>query len=204
MSYNSSGIYSADNTTLALSASNQFSVKAGGVGASQITSGSITNTQISASAAIALSKLGASTITTLSNTNTLSTASTAAYVMAGLGFTFTPTKSGKVSIVIMTSVGNDTAGDSLNIGGLYYGTGAAPNNGDAATGTLVPGTGGSWREGALGANIPAMITVAAYFNDFANLNTATWLDIQFEAVGGGNAKIGLSSNTVGTVAEFAN
>lgn len=65
-------------------------------------------------------------------------ASTAAYFMQGLAGTFTPTKSGKVLFMVsgMMKSSSVTAGDGI-LAQLSYGTGAAPANAAALTGTQI-------------------------------------------------------------------
>jgi len=55
-------------------------------------------------------------------------------VMMGLAISFTPLYSGRVKIIIAGEASNNTAGDGFLIYAAY-GTGAAPANGAAATGT---------------------------------------------------------------------
>jgi hypothetical protein len=66
--------------------------------------------------------------------NPTGTASTAG-VMAGFKVPFTPAYSGKLLIYVYGRMGNNTA-NGYGGSSLYYGTGTAPNNGAAVTGTV--------------------------------------------------------------------
>jgi hypothetical protein len=66
------------------------------------------------------------------------TTTSTAGVMMGLGSTvsFTPTRTGKIMIILSGDTDNATNGRGVNIQ-MRYGTGAAPANGAALTGTTV-------------------------------------------------------------------
>ncbi len=98
------------------------------------------------------------------------------FVMAGLGgtFTFTPLTSSRcyVSITgyLSTSIVNTCTVK------IYYGTGTAPVNGAAATGTIVPGT-ASMGATSAGANYQLPINIAGIISGLAP-GTAYWVDLQ--------------------------
>lgn len=107
--------------------------------------------------------------------------SSATFVMAGLAIPLTPRQTGNLKINITGNVSNDTPTDGAQVQGAY-GTGAAPVNGAAATGTTfgnVPGTLIS-----TAANQLKEIAIVARVIGLT-LNTAYWIDLQFKAVTGG-------------------
>lgn len=59
-------------------------------------------------------------------------------VMMGIGYTITPTASGKIRFAISGVMFNNVATAGVVVA-LRYGTGAAPANGDALTGTVISG-----------------------------------------------------------------
>jgi hypothetical protein len=108
--------------------------------------------------------------------------------MMGLAGTITPVRSGKVMIMISGTIDNNTLGDGAQVQ-IRYGTGTAPTNGAALTGTtagslvkqinaslalLVPGAGPV----ALNALVTGL-----------TLSTAVWLDISLARISGGTARI---------------
>ena len=117
-----------------------------------------------------------------SPTNPAGTSSTSA-VMTGLGATckITPTNTGKISVSFNGNGTNNTIGDGY-YAQLQYGTGTAPTNGAALTGTgegAVTATSGTGNiPFTLNANIPGL-----------NLGTTYWLDIAQAAVLGGTASL---------------
>ncbi len=106
----------------------------------------------------------------------------AAFVMCGLGgtFTFTPLTSSRCFVCI-------TAYGSIDIVGsgqvkLFYGTGTAPVTGAAATGTAVPGTGViGWT--SAGVNYALPITALGVITGLTP-GTAYWVDFQCLRSGG--------------------
>lgn len=110
------------------------------------------------------------------------TTSTAAAKMLGLGATITPVKSTRVLAVITAIVMNSTIGDGTNAQ-IAYGTGAAPSNGAAATGTTV----GSVKH-FIASTVAGQEGLAlAWVLTGLTAGTAIWVDLQFEAVTGGTA-----------------
>lgn len=112
------------------------------------------------------------------------TTSSTVGVMMGLAIPFTPTTTGKIRITITGDVDNATnaRGSQYQI---RYGTGTAPNNGVALTGTAI---------GAL----------QKFFNNNANerspftliypitgltLNTSIWVDISLASITGGTSRV---------------
>lgn len=162
--------------------------KGGATPGGSIVAGSIKNAQISASAAIALSKLQAGTYTRFSPSDQTTT-STAALVMAGMGATisFTPSKTGTILIVITGSIRSDTTGDGAQSDGIRYGPGAAPVNGAALAGTRVNNTiypfvsadplGNSYYPFCIFGVVTGLM-----------LSTAYWIDMSLEAITGGQAR----------------
>ena len=112
------------------------------------------------------------------------TSSTSA-VMAGLAGTITPSASGVVLVTIAgyceTSAPGSDAGEVV----LAYGTGTAPINGAAASGTLF-GPGAAGIQGGAVANIPFSLTGIITGLPLA---TAYWLDLQYNALIGGTFTI---------------
>lgn len=113
------------------------------------------------------------------------TASTVA-VMAGYGFAFTPTSTGKVKIKISGICTNATAADGITLQGAY-GTGVAPVNGAAATGTLF---GNQY--------LHNVFTAASGWEEFVcvdeitglTVGTTYWIDLQVNANTGGTFEVG--------------
>lgn len=106
-------------------------------------------------------------------------------VMMGLGVAYTPTRSGIVLVQIEGQMQNNTADDGAQAK-LYYGTGSAPANGAALTGTqkgqaaiidYVPTAAKRWPFG--------VTTVISGLT----LNTAYWFDLALAALTGGTASL---------------
>lgn len=105
------------------------------------------------------------------------------YTMCGLGYTFTPSRSGRVMIVIEGSVSLRSAaaaGDGIYLQ-LTYGTGAAPGSNGALTGTVVGpavvgAVAGSAQTGQLqcsfhlAATIPGLTIGTQYWFDLRHAN----------------------------------
>jgi hypothetical protein len=123
---------------------------------------------------------------------TISVTSTS-FAMCGLGysgpFVFTPTQTGRVEISISASLLIPTNG-SLGECTLAYGTGTAPSNGAAASGTLV---GGIAQLTADAANSRAPFSVSAVLTGLV-LNTQYWVDLQaLNTTGGATTSVNQSS-----------
>jgi hypothetical protein len=128
-------------------------------------------------------------------------ASTSVYAMQGLAGTITPNRSGTVLLTISgTATGSTvTAGDGLEWQ-LSYGTGAAPANAGAVTGTQV---------GAVQENTnPAAVTAADVHTPFSitavitglTLGTAYWLDLAAKSIA--TASSGALANVSVTAVEL--
>ena len=117
--------------------------------------------------------------------NPTATASTTA-VMMGLGttITVTPKSTGRLNIYLGGLIGNTTTADGASAQ-LATGTGTAPANGAAATGTLA-GTIQTWTSltGVLTATFACQALVTGL-----TLNVAVWVDLQLKAVTGGSASV---------------
>lgn len=116
--------------------------------------------------------------------NPTGTASTT-LVMAGLAGSFTPATSGNMFLATSWTSSNSAGSDGC-AARLAYGTGTAPTNGAAQTGTLVGGA--------------ATITTSSVANQFQagsnvgyvtglTVSTAYWYDLAFEAITGGTCSL---------------
>jgi hypothetical protein len=105
-------------------------------------------------------------------------------VMMGLAGSITPNAGGNIEIRINGDFGNSIAlsGGTLQIA---YGTGAAPANGVAATGTVV---GGVVKATSATAAARVPFCLIGYVTGLA-IGTAYWIDVQLAAVTSGNANI---------------
>ena len=120
-------------------------------------------------------------VTALAATTPTGTASTT-FKMMGMGFwgcSITPVFTGNV-LLSMTGMVKSSAGGDGYQAQLAYGTGAAPQNGAAASGTVV----GSAVYGASPLPLSAPVVITGL-----TLNTAYWFDIQVEAVTAGTTTI---------------
>ncbi len=118
-----------------------------------------------------------------SPSNPTGTTSTTA-VMMGLAGAFTPKSTGRVLIMLSGDIKNSTSTDGATVQ-LAYGTGAAPANAAAATGTTV---GGKPAFVAAANNQTVPFSVQAVVSGLT-LGTAIWIDAQVAAVTGGTASI---------------
>ncbi len=107
---------------------------------------------------------------------------TATFKMNGLACAITPVATGRVMFTITGSIGNGTTADSATWK-LAYGTGSAPANADAATGTVV-GAIGVFK--ALTGQLDAPFTSIGLATGLT-LNTAVWFDLQIADITGGTA-----------------
>lgn len=125
-------------------------------------------------------------IEAVSGLSTAYTTTSTTAVMAGLGFTFTPVKkSGIVKITLDAVVSNSTADDGAQVQ-IAYGTGSAPAQGAAATGTAV-GIAAKFESAAAGA--PGTVSTSAVVTGLTP-GTTYWFDLQVAAITGGTASIG--------------
>lgn len=109
-------------------------------------------------------------------------------VMMGLAGTLTPTRSGKIQIIISGTIDNSTLGFGAQTQ-IRYGTGTAPANGDALTGTAV---GGLVKN--INPSLALLIPGASPFSINAivsglTLGTAYWIDLSLARVTGGTARV---------------
>jgi len=107
-------------------------------------------------------------------------------VMAGYGQTFTPSKTGRVLIILLANVNNNTAGDAVQAV-LSYGTGAAPAANAALAGTQV---GGTAKETSAAASASNEVALAAVVTGLT-VGTTYWLDVAYSAITGGTAAISI-------------
>lgn len=110
---------------------------------------------------------------------------TSTFKMNGLGAaaapaTITPTATGRVMFQIAGSIGNNTTADSVTWK-LAYGTGTAPANAAAATGTVIGAT-GVFK--ALTGQLDAPFIAVGLATGLA-LNAAVWYDLQIANITGG-------------------
>lgn len=121
---------------------------------------------------------------TLTSVASPGTNATTTVKMAGLAAAITPQVTGRVFVLVTGVVANSTIGDGVNVQ-LAWGTGSAPANGAAATGTvvgLVKHFVASTAAGQQG------IALGAFITGLTN-GTAIWVDLQFAAVTGGTATL---------------
>jgi hypothetical protein len=104
-------------------------------------------------------------------------------VMMAIGGTITPGLTGNVEITISGQMANNTLNDGVTVDGRF-GTGTAPINGAAVTGTL------------FGVSQTATALIAAEKSGFSisqvvvmTVGTATWYDLSLLAVTGGTATV---------------
>lgn len=124
------------------------------------------------------------TMVTQSTASPTGTTVTSAAKMLGLGATITPVKSTRILIAITGIAINSTIGDGANFQ-IAYGTGGAPSNGAAATGTAVGSVKHFVASTAAGQQGIALLWVVTGLT----AGTTYWVDLQFEAVTGGTASI---------------
>lgn len=128
---------------------------------------------------------GATLNATASGAGTTSTS----VVMLGVGTTckLTPVYSSRLTVTFAGNIANGTASDAGDLG-LYQGSGTAPSNGAAVTGTLRSNTvafgGGA---GNSGVNFPFSVTSVI---TGLTPSTAYWFDIGFASIVGGTTTIG--------------
>lgn len=103
--------------------------------------------------------------------------------MMGCAVAITPRKSGKIAISVSGDIGNDTAADAAKCK-IYYGTGTAPTNGAAPTGTAVGNM-------ATTTGLTALVTRFPFHCNAVvtglTVGTAYWVDLLVAAITGGTA-----------------
>jgi hypothetical protein len=127
--------------------------------------------------------VGASVVAISSPANPTGTASTTP-VMMGLGLSITPATTGRLLVMITGMMSNGTIADGASAQ-LRYGTGAAPNNAAAATGTAfgkVKNMVASTASGIQGFSLCQIVSGLT-------VTTAYWIDVGLNAVTGGTASI---------------
>ncbi len=107
------------------------------------------------------------------------------FVMAGLAGSITPATSGNVLFLANVTAVNNTTGDGCQTQ-IKYGTGTAPTNGAAVTGTSA----GNQSVASAGAVLNYPMALMGYATGLT-VSTAYWYDIAFEAVTGGTCTIQL-------------
>lgn len=108
--------------------------------------------------------------------------------MMGLAGSITPVRSGTILIIISGDIDNNTAGDGAQVQ-IRYGTGSAPANGNALTGTAVGGL-----IKVVNVNVSLLTVGKTPFSTNAIVtgltpNTAYWIDAGVAAITGGTARI---------------
>ena len=111
------------------------------------------------------------------------TTSTTAVMMAA-GSTITPVLSTRIMITISGQMANSTAGDGATVD-VRYGTGTAPSNGAAVSGTLV---GIAQTSTSVSAGQKSGFSIS-YIVTGLTISTAYWFDVSLMAVTGGTATI---------------
>jgi hypothetical protein len=111
------------------------------------------------------------------------TASTTS-VMMGMNLTVTPTRSGTLVISGSGQMANGTINDGATVQ-LYYGTGAAPTNGAAVSGTAL---GSPQTHTSLVAADTAGWSFTIPLSN-ATIGTTYWIDVALKAVTGGSASV---------------
>lgn len=106
-------------------------------------------------------------------------------VMMGLAGTITPVNSGTVAFTVCGDVAQNTASDGANIQ-LRTGTGAAPINGAALTGTT---RGSLIKQNNVSAVVEKVPFCLHWTVTGLALSTAVWIDVGLAAVTGGTASI---------------
>jgi len=104
--------------------------------------------------------------------------------MAGLAISFVPTNSKKVLVFAQAQATNATSADGSGMQ-IYHGTGTAPNNGDAVTGTA---DGNFARYDSVSGTEVGMITCVAYISNLT-LGTTYWFDLAQNAINGGTSSL---------------
>ena len=126
---------------------------------------------------------GLPAVSTMTSATPAGTTSATA-VMMGLAAALTPGASSQVLALAMGQMQNSTLNDGVTVA-LYYGTGTAPSNGAAVTGTLV-GIAQSFTEAVTG--LSSGFTVGGTITGLTP-TTAYWFDLAVLAVTGGTASV---------------
>jgi hypothetical protein len=125
---------------------------------------------------------------------TLTTSTTG--VMMGLAGAITPKTTGRVQLIVTGVLANSLSGDGAGAS-LRYGTGGAPANAAAPTGSLC--TGGAVTRLIAAANNQQVPETLACTITNLTVGTAYWFDAQLQAITAGNASL---SNIIMQANEF--
>jgi hypothetical protein len=117
---------------------------------------------------------------------TLTASFTGVHMGLGSSIAFTPIRSGKVMFNISGSIANSVASDGAKVQ-ARFGTGAAPANGAAPTGTA-SGNQPTLTNNASTAALKVPFNVCVIISGLT-LGTAYWFDLLLTAITGGNASI---------------
>lgn len=130
---------------------------------------------------------GAPTFNTFAPADPAGTTSTAAQVMMGLGSTITatPASTGKLWISIKGIITNSTGSPDGWNAVLRWGTGVAPANGAALTGTAI---GPNWQGVVPSASAPYTFNVDFKVTGLAN-GVPVWFDVSIQAAVAGTALV---------------
>lgn len=101
-------------------------------------------------------------------------------VQMGLAMSFTPKMTGKIKMTLSGYISNNTL-SGVSVIQLSYGTGTAPTNGSAATGTQ---QGNGLAMQITGATVQACPFCQIWYASGLTLYTAYWIDATVEDVGG--------------------
>lgn len=116
-------------------------------------------------------------VATYSNPANPANTVSATFVMAGLAIPFTPVASGKVTVKVTGAAFSSTAVANIQVGGRF-GTGGAPANGAADTGTVVPQGNLNLRGNVSGSGGSAAFQVIGALSGLTP-GTAYWFDLAF-------------------------
>lgn len=126
-------------------------------------------------------------IPTAVQTNTAAPTGTASatLVMAGLAGAITPSVTGRMLFMVSGNMANNTTNDGCKVQ-LSYGTGGAPSNGGALTGTQT-GTICITTQDLTGAD-KCGFAIQSWVSTLT-VGTTYWLDVAFAAITGGTASL---------------
>lgn len=135
---------------------------------------------------VSLASIQAGTYTKYNLTSRTLTSLSEVMLGDGADVSFTPSKTGTILVIFMIPVANSVGGDGALIASIRYGTGAAPANGDATTGTDALVLLDLFSYSNPTANLVGTLTVMAVITGLT-LNTAYWIDVGAAALVGGTA-----------------
>lgn len=114
------------------------------------------------------------------------TTTSTSFSQAGYGVAFTPGSTGRVLIIAIVTMSNNTAGDGATAQ-LSYRSGIPPSTSGSATGTVFTSAASVTSETA---NQNAIATLVGTISGLS-VGTAYWFDVQLEAITGGTASVQL-------------